>query len=53
MFPAGKKDGEAEEYDGGRTANDIVQWALEKMAANVPPPEVYEVRKLVVVLTFL
>lgn len=53
MFPAGKKDGEAEEYDGGRTANDIVQWALEKMAANVPPPEVYEVGKLVVVLTFL
>lgn len=53
MFPAGKKDGEAEEYDGGRTASDIVQWALEKAAANVPPPEVYEVRKLVVGFTVL
>ena len=24
-FPAGKKDGTAEEYDGGRTADDIVR----------------------------
>ncbi|KAK7091295.1 protein disulfide-isomerase A6 homolog [Littorina saxatilis] len=43
VFPAGKKDGEAEDYDGGRTANDIVSWAMEKGAANVAPPEVYEV----------
>ena len=41
-FPAGKKD-DAQEYDGGRTSSDIVQWALDKFAENVPPPEVYEV----------
>ena len=44
MFPAGKKDGEAVEYDGGRTANDIVAWALDKVSENIPPPEVLEVR---------
>ena len=27
------KDGEANEYEGGRTASDIVQLALEKAAA--------------------
>lgn len=43
MFPAGKKDGEAEDFDGGRTASDIVQWALDKLAENVPPPELKEV----------
>ncbi|XP_025092026.1 protein disulfide-isomerase A6 homolog [Pomacea canaliculata] len=43
MFPAGKKDGEAEDYDGGRTASDIVQWALDKLAENVPPPELKEI----------
>ncbi len=43
MFPAGKKDGEATDYDGGRTASDIVAWALDKVAENIPPPEVLEV----------
>ncbi|XP_046574574.1 protein disulfide-isomerase A6 homolog [Haliotis rubra] len=42
MFPKGKKDG-AEEYDGGRTASDIIAWATEKAAANVAPPEVVQV----------
>jgi len=42
-FPAGKKDGRAEEYDGGRTSSDIVSWALDKAAANVPPPEVEQI----------
>lgn len=42
-FPGGKKDGEAQEYDGGRSASDIVSWALQKVAENVPPPDVYEV----------
>ena len=42
-FPGGKKDREGEEYDGGRTASDIVSWALDKHAQNVPPPEVYQV----------
>ncbi|XP_071110867.1 protein disulfide-isomerase A6-like [Haliotis cracherodii] len=41
-FPSGKKDG-AEDYDGGRTASDIIAWATEKAAANVPPPEVVQV----------
>ncbi|WAR17576.1 PDIA6-like protein [Mya arenaria] len=42
-FPGGKKDGEAQEYDGGRTASDIVSWANQKAAENVPPPDVYEI----------
>lgn len=41
-FPAGKKD-KAEEYDGGRTSGDIVQWANEKVSENVPPPEVNQI----------
>lgn len=40
-FPAGPKE-EPEEYDGGRTAGDIVTWALEKAASSAPPPEVLE-----------
>lgn len=43
MFPAGKKDGDAMEYDGGRTSSDIVNWATEKLAENLPPPEVLQV----------
>ncbi|OWF51690.1 protein disulfide-isomerase A6-like [Mizuhopecten yessoensis] len=34
--------GEVREYDGGRTASDIVAWATDKAAANIPPPEVYQ-----------
>lgn len=44
MFPAGKKDqSDAQEYDGGRTASDIVAWVNDKYTANVPPPEVYQI----------
>uniref|UniRef100_A0A2L2Y0U2 protein disulfide-isomerase n=2 Tax=Parasteatoda tepidariorum TaxID=114398 RepID=A0A2L2Y0U2_PARTP len=43
FFPQGVKDGSAEEYDGGRTASDIINWALEKHADLVPPPEVLQV----------
>ncbi|GFS76046.1 protein disulfide-isomerase A6 [Nephila pilipes] len=43
FFPQGNKDGSAEEYDGGRTASDIVSWALEKLAEFTPPPEVEQV----------
>ena len=41
-FPAGGKDGSAEEYDGGRTSTDIVQWAMDKVAENIPPPELLQ-----------
>lgn len=41
-FPAGVKSGEAEEYDSGRTSAEIVAWALEKAATNMPAPEVKE-----------
>lgn len=34
---------EAAEYDGGRTANDIVQWALSRFEENLPAPEVIQV----------
>jgi protein disulfide-isomerase A6 len=43
-FPSGKKDASsASEYNGGRTGNDIVSWALEKLAENVPAPEIKQV----------
>ncbi|CAF0939600.1 unnamed protein product [Didymodactylos carnosus] len=43
MFPSGRKDGRADEYDGGRTANDIVTWALNKFVANLPAPDIVEI----------
>ncbi|CAF4525282.1 unnamed protein product [Rotaria sp. Silwood1] len=43
FFPSGRKDGQAEEYDGGRTSSDIVAWALDKFQANVPAPDVLEI----------
>jgi len=43
FFPAGRKDGQAEDYDGGRTSGDIVAWAMDKHQANLPPPDVYEI----------
>uniref|UniRef100_V5IEV5 Putative thioredoxin/protein disulfide isomerase n=1 Tax=Ixodes ricinus TaxID=34613 RepID=V5IEV5_IXORI len=33
------------EYNGGRTADDIVHWALEKAADAAPPPELHQVTK--------
>jgi len=43
MFPPGKKNmDEVVDYDGGRTGDDIVKWALDKLADNQPPPEVIQ-----------
>lgn len=43
-FPAGKKTKQSdEEYDGGRTAKDIVNWALDKVAENIPAPEIRQI----------
>lgn len=41
-FAPGSSAEDAVDYDGGRTSSDIVQWALNKVAENVPPPEVME-----------
>ncbi|XP_011206958.1 protein disulfide-isomerase A6 homolog [Bactrocera dorsalis] len=44
FFPAGKKSSsDATEYDGGRSASDIVSWALEKHVDSAPAPELYEI----------
>ncbi|PZC76601.1 hypothetical protein B5X24_HaOG204369 [Helicoverpa armigera] len=44
LFPSGKKTADsAEDYNGGRTASDIVTYALEKLAENVPAPEIVQV----------
>ena len=43
-FPAGVKSG-PEEYDGGRTSDDIVAWALGKHVENIPPPELVQITK--------
>lgn len=43
VFPAGAKDpNSAEDYDGGRTASDIIAWATNKAAESIPPPEIME-----------
>lgn len=43
FFPGGKKDRDSvQDYDGGRTSNDIVNWALEKYSDSVPAPEIIE-----------
>lgn len=43
FFPGGSKDkSSAQEYDGGRTASDIVAWANEKYVVNIPAPDVIE-----------
>ncbi|KAF5279312.1 hypothetical protein FQA39_LY18291 [Lamprigera yunnana] len=43
-FPAGKKSRDSdEEYDGGRTSKDIINWALEKVSENIPAPEIKQI----------
>ena len=42
FFPAGKKKS-AEEYNGGRTAEDIINWANEQVQENLPPPELLQI----------
>ncbi|XP_043460949.1 protein disulfide-isomerase A6 homolog [Leptopilina heterotoma] len=44
FFAAGKKDSDSvSEYDGGRTSNDIVNWAMEKLTESIPAPEIVQV----------
>ena len=43
VFPQGKKDGDAVDYDGGRTGSDIVAYALGRYSENVEPPEIVQV----------
>jgi protein disulfide-isomerase A6 len=43
FFPGGKKSSSsAEDYQAGRSAADIVAFALDKYTVNIPAPEVYE-----------
>jgi len=42
-FPAGNKDySSAEDYQGGRTASDIIAYALDLFSDSVEPPEILE-----------
>lgn len=44
LFNSGKKTSDSvEDYNGGRTSSDIVSWAMEKLAENVPAPEIVQV----------
>ncbi|XP_061708412.1 protein disulfide-isomerase A6 homolog [Cydia pomonella] len=44
LFPSGRKTSDSvEDYNGGRTSSDIVTWALDKLAENVPAPEVLQI----------
>jgi len=36
-------NGEVMEYDGGRTAADIIAWAESKVVVNLPPPKLNEI----------
>lgn len=43
FFAGGKKSrSDVKDYDGGRSASDIVAWASDKYIENIPAPEVYE-----------
>uniref|UniRef100_A0A146M2T9 protein disulfide-isomerase n=1 Tax=Lygus hesperus TaxID=30085 RepID=A0A146M2T9_LYGHE len=41
--PGSKTSSDAEAYEGGRTASDIVAFALDKLAKNVKPPEIKQI----------
>ncbi|GLV37609.1 calcium-binding protein 1 [Carabus blaptoides fortunei] len=44
VFASGKKDrNSVSDYNGGRTGNDIVQWALEQLAENIPAPDIIQI----------
>ncbi|KAL3094154.1 hypothetical protein niasHT_028243 [Heterodera trifolii] len=44
FFGAGEKTvSDAVDYDGGRTTSDIVQWAMQKVSENLPPPDLKQV----------
>lgn len=44
VFNAGAKDPHSvEDYQGGRTASDIIQFALDKLAESIEPPEVLQI----------
>lgn len=42
ILPGGKKE-HIVDYSGGRTSEEIVNWALEKLAENLPKPEIRQV----------
>lgn len=43
FFAAGKKTRDSvSDYDGARTASDIVTWALDKYTVNIPAPDIIE-----------
>ena len=43
VFPSGGKSQEdATDFNGGRTASDIVNWALDQLSENLPAPEVLQ-----------
>ena len=43
----------AEDYDGGRTAGDIVKWAEDKLTESAEPPQVIEVCSLLLSLSVI
>ena len=43
-FAAGVKSSPVD-YDGGRTASDIVAWGLSKVVVHIDPPKIIEVCK--------
>lgn len=51
-FAAGKKDSDSiQDYTGGRVTKDIVEWAMEKFAENIKPPEIKQVQWVIAVFS--
>lgn len=54
VFAPGRKNkGSVSDYTGGRTAGDIVAWAIEQLAENIPAPEIQQVCSLSTNLYFI
>lgn len=50
FFGGGRKSqSDAADYDGGRTAADIVTWAMDKYSDSIPSPDVVELTEAAVV----
>lgn len=41
--PGAKSKKDAKPYEGGRSSSDIVNWVVDNILENAPPPEVVEV----------
>lgn len=41
--PGAKSKYDGKQYEGGRTSSDIVNWVIDMIQKNLPPPEIVQV----------